>query len=236
MVNVQNKNRRKKILVFAGILGVPAFFIVLLAYGSRQKFEQLPFYGPKEVINGDTVYYKVPTFHFTDHLGNSVTNQSLEGKILLVTTAMPSCPELCPIEINQIYKYVYEKIKGSKETEDVVLLTHVVSNDTVTPDATFVIHDLPYENGADIDFERWKFIYGETNPIYDVFIEGWGNPYQDLRQDVIGGRASNSLIFLVDYKGHIRGFFPGISNPAIMEAERLATLLCIEKRNDAKRN
>lgn len=236
MVNVSDKNRAKKIVVIAGIFGIPAFFIVLLAYGSKQIFEQLPYYGPKEVVDGDTVYHKVPAFNFTDHLGNSVSNESLEGKVLLVTTAMPSCPEYCPIEINQLYKYVYERIEGSSETADVVILTHVVSSDSIAPDATFVIEDLPYKNGSDIDFERWKFVYGDTNPIYDVFLEGWGNPYRDLRDDVIGGRASNSLIFLIDHKGHIRGFFPGISNPAIMEAERLATLLCIEKRSDAKRN
>ena len=142
----------------------------------------------------------------------------------------------CPMEINQVYKYIYENIIGSKETKDVVLLTHVLSKDTTNPDARLVIDDLPFNAGKDIDFNRWKFVYGKTNPIYDVELGERGNPYRDLREDVVGGRASNALIFLVDYNRHIRGFFPAISNPAIMEAERLATLLCIEKRKSEKQN
>ena len=114
--------------------------------------------------------------------------------------------------------------------------THVLSKDTTNPDARLVIDDLPFNAGKDIDFNRWKFVYGKTNPIYDVELGERGNPYRDLREDVVGGRASNALIFLVDYNRHIRGFFPAISNPAIMEAERLATLLCIEKRKSEKQN
>ena len=234
MVAQTAKKKTKKIILFAGIAGIPAFFIVMLAYSSSTVFEQLPYFGPKQVVDGDTVYYKVPDFTFIDHQDNVVSNETLEGKILLVSTAMETCPEECPIQINQVYKYVYESIVGSKETEDLVLLTHVVAEDSSRPDARLVIEDLPYGQGNKIDFDRWKFVYGASNPIYDVEISGRGNPYKDLREDVVGGRASNSLIFLVDHNRHIRGFFPGISNPAIMEAERLATLLCIEKRRSEK--
>jgi len=236
LVKVAERKSTKKIILFAGILGIPAFFILLLAYSSSQVFERLPYYGPKKVVEGDTVYHKVPEFNFVDHLGNEVTEETLEGKIILVTTAMESCPEECPMEINQVYKYIYENIIGSKETKDVVLLTHVLSKDTTNPDARLVIDDLPFNAGKDIDFNRWKFVYGKSNPIYDVELGERGNPYRDLREDVVGGRASNALIFLVDYNRHIRGFFPAISNPAIMEAERLATLLCIEKRKSEKQN
>jgi len=236
MVESVRKKKIKKIVLFAGIVGIPAFFIVLLAYSSRQVFKPLPYFGPKQVVDGDTVYYKVPEFTFIDHQGNVVSNETLEGKILLVSTAMETCPEECPMQINQVFKYVYESIIGSAETKDVVMLTHVVSKDSSLPDASLVIDDLPYNQGNKIDFDRWKFVYGESNPIYDVEIKGRGNPYKDLREDVVGGRASNSLIFLIDHNRHIRGFFPAISNPAIMEAERLATLLCIEKRRSEKEN
>ena len=225
----------KKIAIFAGIILVPAFFICLFAYGANHHFQDLPYYGPKTVAHGDTTYWKVPAFEFTDHLGNKVNNESLKGKVILMSTAMGSCPEHCPMQINQVYKFVYEKFSKSGETANVVLVTHVVSEDSTKPDAEAIINDLPYEHGEDIDFSKWMFVYGDNNPIYDVEIEGRGNAYNDLRDDVVGGRASNSLIYLIDHDGHLRGFFPATANPSIMEAERLATLLCIQKRKNDKK-
>ena len=160
----KNRKRIKKVLMFAGLIGGPAFFILFFAYGAKHHFTSLPYFGPKTVVNGDTVYYKIPPFSFTDHLGNEVSNETLKGKIILLTTAMESCPQDCPMQINQVYKYIYEKIEASGETRDIVLITHVVSNDSVQPDARFVIDDLPYEHGRDINFDRWKFVYGDDNP------------------------------------------------------------------------
>lgn len=231
----EQRKLSKKIFLFAGITLVPAFFIYLFAYGANHVFEKLPYYGPKTVVNGDTTYYQIPEFSFTDHLGNEVSSETLNGKVILMTTAMESCPQECPIQINQFYKYVYQKLEGSSETEDVIMITHVIADDSLRPDAEKVIRDLPYNSGEDINFDRWKFVYGDYNPIYDVEIEGRGNAYTDFRDDVMGGRASNSLIYLIDHEGHLRGFFPAIANPSIMEAERLATLLCIQKRKDEKK-
>jgi len=230
----QKGNRIKKIFLFAGLLGVPAFFICLFAYGASHKFIPAPYYGPKKVVDGDTVYYKVPSFTFTDHQGNLVTDESLKGKVILMTTAMESCPQECPMAINQVYKFLYQRFKDSKELKDVVLLTHLISPDSSKVNASYVIDDLPYDHGKDINFDKWKFVHGDDNPIYNVNIGDRGNPYLQFRDDVVGGRASNSLIFLVDAERHIRGFFPATRNEAISEAERITSLVCHEKSRNAK--
>ena len=59
--------------------------------------------------------------------------------------------------------------------------------------------------GKDIDFNRWK-LYGKTNPIYDVELGERGNPYRDLREDVVGGRASNALSFWLTTIGTYEDF------------------------------
>ncbi len=232
----KTNQKTKKILLFAGIIGIPAFLIALFAYGANHVFTDLPYYGPKKVVGEDTVYYKVPAFEFTDHMGNKVNNETLKGKVILMTTAMESCPQNCPMAINQFYQYVYKSLEKSSETKEVMMITHIVSNDSTPIDPDKVIKDLPYHHGEDINFDRWKFVTGDTNPIYDVEIEGKGNAYTQMRDDVIGRRASNALIYLIDHQGHLRGYFPATNNASIMEAERLATLLCIQKRrNDRKK-
>ncbi|MFT7613002.1 MAG: protein SCO1/2 [Parvicellaceae bacterium] len=231
----QKSNRIKKIFLFAGLFGVPAFFICVFAYGANHKFIGAPYYGPKTVVDGDTVYYKVPPFTFTDHLGAEVTDESLKGKVILMTTAMESCPQDCPMAINQVYKFLYQGFKDSKELRDVVLLTHLVSTDSTKANASYVIDDLPFEQGKDINFDKWKFVYGADNPIYNVEFAGRGNPYLDFSYDVVGGRASNSLIVLVDAERHIRGYFPATRNEAISEAEKITSLVCHEKNRNAKK-
>ena len=112
MVAQTAKKKTKKIILFAGIAGIPAFFIVMLAYSSSTVFEQLPYFGPKQVIDGDTVYYKVPDFTFIDHQDNVVSNETLEGKILLVSTAMETCPEECPIHRENL-KILEDNVSGT---------------------------------------------------------------------------------------------------------------------------
>lgn len=226
----------KRFLLIAGLFVIPAFLIYLFA-SAEQVFQQLPYLGDHTVNEkGDTIHYTVPDFTFTDHEGNKVTRESLEGKVIILNTVVNSCPEECPLLLNTFYEYGYKRIVYSKEMEDVVMISHLVPSDSNdVPNPTLIVEDLP---SKEIKFDRWKIVTGDYNPIYDMNIDrgdslGVSNPYRDFnpKNNVVGGRASNSLMLLIDHEGHVRGYYPAVHSSGITEIEKHAALLCIAKRH-----
>ncbi|HMP93462.1 MAG TPA: SCO family protein, partial [Phnomibacter sp.] len=44
----------------------------------------------------DTLWHRIPHFAFTNHLGQTITPDSLEGRIWIVNTFFTRCPNICP--------------------------------------------------------------------------------------------------------------------------------------------
>ena len=229
----EQRNTTKRFFLFAGLFLIPAFLIYFFAL-AKQVFIDLPYYGPSTMVDGKEVHYKVPPFQFTDHLGNSVTNETLKGKVIILNTVVNTCPEECPIALGQFYQFAYLRIAHSAEMGEVVIISHVVDVGENKGNPLLVITDLP--KGADVNFDKWKFVTGDYNSLYDMDIDrgdslGVKNPYREMRNDVVGERASNSLMLLIDHEGYVRGYFPGAVNAGITEIEKQAALLCIAKRH-----
>ncbi len=200
--------RWKKIAVLGGI---PLFILSLFLFFSpalglaKHRYAFLPYYGPKEVnAPGDTTYYTVPPFAFTDDHGRPFSDRDVQGRILVVDFFFTRCTTICPRMTAQMQQL---QLKLNDEAfDDVVFLSHTVDpvHDTVEVLRT-------YARRHQADTARWKFL---TGPKEDLYLLGSDGYFLAAREDVLApeGFLHSEMFVLVDKDRHIRGYYDGTSS------------------------
>lgn len=232
---MDNAAKRKKVAVLGGIL----LFIILLvvvftpAIGLvRHHFEPLPHFGPREVeyrvVDGkevaDTIYHEVPPFSFVDQDGQTFTEADTEGKILVVDFMFTTCTGWCPIMTSQMQRLVWKL--DDPAFKDVRFLSHTVDPEHDTPQVLS-----KYARKNKISTDRWKLLTGEKKALYEHGVHGF---FLAAEKDALApeGFLHSKMFVLVDRKGHIRGYYDGLSATEVDQiADDIKMLLKEEKIN-----
>lgn len=229
------KNRFfKKILLFAGMIGLPAFFILFLKQG-KPHFHKLPYLGEHTVvmksIDGkdvlDTVYYRVNTFSFKDENNQVVSEKDFIDNIVLVNFMMADCPSdsmnLCPMNFFEFKRSIYDELRDNIGFKDVRILSHFISNGDTVEDIklTYAHHN--------IDKDKWRFVKGQQNEIFDAKL-GLGNSWE--RKDSIYHNEREAYIFtlLLDKNRHVRGKYLTTMSAEIARITKEISLLLREEK------
>ena len=111
----EQRIKRRRLLITAAVLfifvGPLAIFAFFGAF-SEQRFVQLPTYGHHVVSSeGDTTYHRVPDFELTNQDGETVTEATWRGKIIIVDFFFTTCPGICP-RLSAAMADVQEKTEG----------------------------------------------------------------------------------------------------------------------------
>jgi len=95
-------NILKKIIILALILALPGFLYYLLTVQGKNRYQPLPFFGPKQLAKTthkfkgkdipDTLYHTLSDFNLKDQDGNPVSFKTFEGKIFAVNFFYTHCP------------------------------------------------------------------------------------------------------------------------------------------------
>lgn len=205
------------------LLLAPLSFLLLRT--GKHNFVYLPYYGEKEVNGpGDTTYYQVPAFTFIDAYGNTVSDASTEGKIIVADFFFTKCTSICPIMTRQMQQLQFKL--DDPAYEDVLFLSHTVdpANDTLE-----VLRK--YARKWQADSTRWKFVTGDAAAIYRQGNNGY------LLSALEDSTAAEQFVHderfvLVDKRRHIRGFYDGTSTE---EVDRLLTDLKMLKKEERER-
>ena len=207
MTEIKKRSLLSKILLFAGILGLPAFFIFILTLG-KQRFESLKYYGDHKIITktidgktvNDTILYKVPAFEFTDHTGKLITEKDFENKILIVNYIYADCPsDFCPIDFQNFKMFVADEIDKNDGFNDVAIISLFVGKkkDTLVEMNNFIEY-------FEINPKTWHLVQGDMAQFYntDMLTQ---NPW--TAKDSIFGldRIAYNMTLLIDRDLHIRG-------------------------------
>lgn len=228
---------KKKVAVLGGIL----LFIILLvalftpALGLVQHhFEPLPHYGPSEVeyhiVNGeevaDTIFHTIPEFNFTDQDGKPFGSKDVEGKFLIVDFMFTTCTGWCPIMTSQMQRLVWKL--DDEAFRDVVFISHTVDPENDTPEVLS-----KYARKNKIDTDRWKLLTGEKKAIYEHGVHGY---FLAAEKDALApdGFLHSKMVVLVDRKGHIRGYYDGLSATEVDKAADDIKMLLKEEKINAK--
>jgi len=176
------------------------FILMILAiYSCSEKPSgPLPFIGHHEVVDGDTIFHKIPKFDLVNQDSQSVTNRSLENSIYVSDFFFTHCPSICPKVKKQMLR-IYDKY----EDEDLLkLVSH-----TLDPKRDDVQVLNTYAKNLGVKSDKWLFLTGDKDQIYDLNDDYFIAVVEDDRAP--GGIDHSGKIVLVDKEGHVRAFAEG---------------------------
>lgn len=217
----------------AAILLLPGIILILLSRGDHQ-FTKLPHYGEKysttELIDGktvvDTVYHQVPYWTFTNQFGESVSQSDYDGKIYIVDFIFTTCPGICPIMTTQMSQLQFKLDKPG--LNQIPFISYTVNPEN---DSAEVLLAYGKEHGA--DFERWTFLTGEKQKIYELGVLGY---MVSTQEDALaeGGFLHSEKFILMDWNHTIRGFYNGTDINEISEMTDDIKILLKEEQKRKK--
>ena len=172
---------------------------VLIVSCSTNKRE-VPFSGPFNVVNGDTIRYVVPQFKFENQDKVSVNNDSYLGKVYAMNFFFSACPVQCPMVTNNL-TVVHNEFKGN----DQVMLVSV----TLDPESDTPKRLKKYAvEGYGIDTKYWDFLRAGENYTFSFMNNSFFQPgAKDEKEQ--GGIGHSANVVLVDQEGRFRSWYDG---------------------------
>jgi protein SCO1/2 len=217
-------SKRKKFIVLGILIGiVPAGMLFFKQFDNH--YTTLPHYGQHEVNGpGDTTYFEVPHFSFTDQDGNIVSSETTKDKILVVDFFFTSCKSICPIMTTRMAGLQVNIPLHDEAYKDVLFLSHTVDPEHDTPE---VLKEYAREHKADT--ARWKFLTGDASAIYRLGNTGYLVSAMEDTLDPERFVHSPNFV-LVDKQRHIRGFYDGTTPGGVKDLVNDIKLLIGEER------
>ncbi len=153
-------------------------------------------------------FHKIPAFELTNQIGETVSEKSLNGKVVVVDFFFTSCPGICP-KMTANMTLVQEEFL---EDDDILILSH-----SVTPEYDSAAVLMEYANRNGVNSDRWQLLTGPREEIYDL-----GRNQYFVEEDL--GLEKNPTDFihtenfvLIDQERHIRGIYNGLNKTAIAQ-------------------
>ena len=177
------------------------------------------------------VLVQLPDFALRDQTGESFGSEQLKDKPWIANFVFTRCPTTCPIQTRNLAKFQKQlkKIPGGEQIELVSI--------TVDPnfDTSAVLAD--YAKQMQADPERWHFLTGSREDIWDLCKKGFKLAVDDAPPEAPSPIMHSSRMMLVDREGQIRGFYEGTTREGMNELRMgLENLLQSEENNPTTTN
>lgn len=167
----------------------------------------LPVMGEKKVVNHDTVYHRISDFKLLNQFGDTVTQNTTEGKIYVANFFFATCQSICP-EMSSQLKLVQA---AYAKDDSVLILSHSVNpmHDTVE-----VL--LAYAGVYGAAKNKWHLLTGDKKQIYELAKSSYMvNALEDDGSPE--GFLHSELFLLIDTQGRIRGMYDGTYAPDVQK-------------------
>src|SRR5262249_41634180 len=143
-----------------------------------------------------------------------VTLHDLAGRVWVADFIFTSCGGTCPLMTAKMRKL-----------QDVLPPAIRLVSITVDParDPPEILAAYAGEHGAAV--ERWLFLTGDKQSLYDLCVKGFKLPLDESRGTAAEPIAHSTRFVLVDKQGEIRGYYNGTEEEDLMrlaaDAQRL---------------
>ena len=200
------------------LLAVAVAFVAggYMAYNKKGAPVSLPYFGPSgKDSTARATYYQVPSFQFTNQLGDTTSYRDFSNSIYVTDFFFTTCGGICPIMTKQMLR-VYKEYEGESRVK---FLSHTVDPETDTPEVLKAYAD---ERG--INHAKWHFVTGNVDALYTMarkayFIDDPTSPGYD--EDFV----HTENLALVDHNRHIRGYYNGIDSADVTRLIRDVRIL-----------
>ncbi|APG63539.1 hypothetical protein LPB140_03665 [Sphingorhabdus lutea] len=156
----------------------------------------------KEIDN----IHKIPSFKFTNQDGKSVSNESMKGKIYVVSFFFATCPAICTTVNLRLRQIQQEFLNDDK----VQLISHSITPEIDTVEA---LHE--YAKKHSIESGKWNLVTGKKSEIYQIARQGYFADEDLGKPNNKGNFLHTDNILLIDHNGRIRGVYSGMSSYAM---------------------
>ena len=175
----------------------------------------------------DTVWHQAKNISLTNQLGNTVTLDQLQGKVLVIDFFFTHCGSICPA-LTQNMKKLQDAIKRQDnlkyaDTNFVQLLSF-----SVDPERDSVPVLKKYADHYNVNHDVWWMLTGPKKTIYDfAFEELKVDKYND--EPVDSSFVHTSRFTLLDKDRVVRGYYNGLNDTSLEKLSKDIVLLMLEK-------
>lgn len=168
------------------------------------KKDKLPIIGNRDIIDGDTIYHKVPDFALHNQDSQLVTLENFKDELFVVEMFFTSCPTICPKVTKQMLR-LYEKY----ENDDRISLVAF----TIDPKRDDVAKLKTYSTNLGVSAPKWHFLTGDKWEIHELAPGYFSIAHDD--KDAPGGFNHSGRLILVDKNLNVRSFCDGTDEKSV---------------------
>ena len=196
------------LLIFLG----PGAMIYYISKTFENHFVRLPYIGTTYETDStgkiiDSTLFTLGDVNLTTFDGTPITSDSIEDKIIIVSTLQNDCPRLgdCGMGIYIFNEIMFDQIATNRDNYfNVKVISVLTDNDgkPVDEPSQFLIDNMePY------DKDVWWMTTGDPSPFFsfDYYGDTFYNYPATNEEGEIGSKAFINSLVLIDAKGHVRG-------------------------------
>ena len=172
--------------------------VIITFLSCKSGDDRLPILGNVEVIDGDTMFHRIPDITLLDQDSQVLKLSMHPDKVIIADFFFTSCPSICPKVARQMLR-LYERYK---DDPNVLLISHTIDQ---RHDSVSVLHR--YAQNLGVDTEKWKFATGQKDSIFYLADQYFVSVVEDPSAPM--GFDHSGRIILVDKERHVRGFAEG---------------------------
>ncbi|MEJ7736245.1 MAG: SCO family protein [Chitinophagaceae bacterium] len=184
--------------------------------------------------SSDTVWHKVANISLTNQLGNQVSLDDLNGKVIIADFFFTRCPLICP-KLTQNMKKLQDGLKTQDELRGTNPdFVHFVSF-SVDPERDSATALRKYADRYGVNPDMWWMLTGPKKSIYDFAMNELKLGLQD------GGNVDSSFMHttrfvLLDKNRVVRGYYDGMDSVSLNRLAKDLVFIMLEKDKKKKRN
>ena len=156
----------------------------------------------------NTSFHTIPPFRLTNQYGETITEQSLDGKISIVDFFFTTCTGICP----DMSKNMAVLQTAYALDNDVLLLSH-----SVTPDEDSVSVLRAYAEYYGAMAGKWHLLTGDVHTIYNLGRQAYFVEENLGLQKEADDFLHTENFVLIDQNRHIRGIYNGLKKSELQQ-------------------
>jgi len=224
-------NKKGWLAVFVAVVVPLGFYMVAKQYGVAMPRHYFPDSVVTRMKDGkeinDTIWHKVTNITLQNQLGDTVSLDSLKGKVLLIDFFFTHCASICPI-LTRNMRYLQDGLKMHDYSRRVDTSFVKFISLTVDPE-----HDSPavikrYADRYGVNSDVWWMLTGPKKTIYDFALNELKLGLQDS-VSVDSNFVHTDYVALLDKDRVIRGYYHGTDTAAMARLREDIVFIMLEK-------
>jgi protein SCO1/2 len=180
----------------------------------------------------DTLWHKVDNIFLTNQLGQTISLDSLNGRVIVADFFFTHCPNICPA-LTRNMKQLQDALKLKDETKRTdTSFVHFLSF-TVDPKRDSAKTLKKYADQFGVDPGVWWLLTGEKKNIYDFAL----NELKMGIADSLGADSSfihTQKMILLDKEHVVRGYYDGLDSTSLSKLANDIVFIMLEKDKSSK--